>query len=325
MDWLEKTRELLGESLDTLEEGSWDNAKAKWGDESITTIEQFKKLAKANQFQGNEKNIDWWVKNSNFQDFKTKVNDVSNKGSKTKQKKIISNSIPNGVKLLGSVGTNKAYQLITYEGAKSFRNFRGLNARWCISSNDSIHWFDYQNREFPTTFIVIVRNELKGDNYDMMCLEYSHESKHIQTFWDVDNSDVEEYNVSDLPDDVRVSVNDLSSFNINEDIPQMEFDIKWCLSKGATYTKRYDSTFDIKGSVDLSKINETLEYFFCPIEFNEVSGDFKVSDGQEFYVDDWDFLPKVIGGDLDLSHIHIENYEITIDDIKSKVNGKIIV
>ena len=42
MNWLNKTRELLGESLDIIEEG-YKEAKAKWGDESSTTIEQFKK------------------------------------------------------------------------------------------------------------------------------------------------------------------------------------------------------------------------------------------------------------------------------------------
>ena len=253
MNWLEKTRELLGESLDTLEEG-YKEAKAKWGDESSTTIEQFKKLAKANQFQGNEKNIDWWVKNKSFEDFKTTVNDVSNKGSKTKQKKITAKSPVDGAILEGVTENYEIWKIITYKASRHMgRLYKNKSVKWCISTDESSYFnTSYKN----SSFYFFVRKEFENDKYDKIALQIQKDGDRI--YWDVDdkNSDDESFSVKEIVDASKK----LTAF-------ERPFDIREYID--GTF-EIVNGVYNVRGDVDIDDLGLTK----LPVKFGTVSGDF---------------------------------------------------
>ena len=169
MNWLLKARTLLNEDVQEILEEGFKEAKAKWGDESVTTIEQFRSLAKANQLQGNEKNIDWWVKNHSFEEFKSKVNEVTKKGSNTKQKRDASYTPHKDAKKIEGTSNYEVFYIPTYEASKFMgRFYKNKSTSWCVST-DELKYFNKVYRD--STFYFFIRKEFQGNDFDKIALQ----------------------------------------------------------------------------------------------------------------------------------------------------------
>lgn len=152
-----------------LEEG-YPEAKAKWGEESAQTLDAFKELVKKNQFSGDEKNIDWWVKNKSLADMKTAIAKKAEEGSKTKVKKEANLKGVDGATLVNTIDGYEVWRITSYEAAKHMgRFYKNCSASWCISTDNKEHWNNYTKLgDYFSTFYFLIRvNKKKTFNNEL--------------------------------------------------------------------------------------------------------------------------------------------------------------
>ena len=99
------------------------------------TISVFKDLVNRNQIQGNEKNIDWWIKQG-FNNFKLFVDNKSSEASKTqmKRKKLPGESI---------VLRDDNDWFIVAPLNKESSCFHGKDTHWCVTKPNQTEFEDY--------------------------------------------------------------------------------------------------------------------------------------------------------------------------------------
>lgn len=134
----------------------------KWGatDEVIDFVNRFKTLVQRNRIvDQNEKNIDWWAKNSSFEEFKLRVSEIESTPSKREKK----SQIPHGARFITAIDSNglgrfEVWNISTYQAAKHMgRFYGGISAIWCISTDNAAYWNNYQK---TSDFVFLINKDL---------------------------------------------------------------------------------------------------------------------------------------------------------------------
>lgn len=119
-------------------------------DEVNQVISQYKELVNRNQVQGNERNIDWWVKQGwdKFRDFvATKINVPSKTAIKTK--KVVGKSI--------NLVDNERW-LIVIPLDKNASCFHGKDSDWCTTKINASHFETYFYKKDITLIYCLEKN-----------------------------------------------------------------------------------------------------------------------------------------------------------------------
>lgn len=137
-----------------LNEG-YKEVTAKWGStEEVTEyINKFKLLVQQNRLTDlNERNIDWWGKNSTFDQFKLRVDEITNTKSKTQVRKETVKSPHEDAKFIGKHNGYEVYSIHSHDAAQFMgRMYCGISSKWCISTSNSEYFRssnNYGNHDF---------------------------------------------------------------------------------------------------------------------------------------------------------------------------------
>lgn len=120
------------------------------------TLEQFRDLVDRNQVQGQERNIDWWAKNSTFADLTKFLQQKSLDTTKSQLKR--------GKALGRSVTIMETPQwLVVIPLDKDASCFHGRDSDWCTTKRNQNHYEDYfYNREIILIYCI---NKLTGQRW----------------------------------------------------------------------------------------------------------------------------------------------------------------
>ena len=255
-DLLLETRVMLGEDRASLLEEGYKEAVKDFGESSKPTIDTFRELVKKNQFQGNEKNIDYWRKQG-YEKFKSKVMEVEARGSKKSQKRETNSTPHKDAIRVKDTENYEVFQIPSYEASKFMgRFYKNKSTSWCISTDEK----KYFNEEYKdSSFYFFIRKEFQGDEFDKVALQLDEDNYHL--FWDIADDDYDR-NTQGLP-------SELKTYNVEHfDRIEIPF-IDTVIVKG-TY-ELVNGKYNVDGNINMNN----LELDEIPIQFGIINGSFR--------------------------------------------------
>ena len=322
-DLLTEARVMLGEDREHILEESFKIAVEKFGEDSKPTIDLFRKLVNKNQFQGQEKDINYWIKQG-FEKFKSKVMEVEQKGSKTSQKKE-RNSTPHKEAIkIKDTENYEVFQIPSYEASKFMgRFYRNKSAGWCISTDSELH-FNQSYRD--SSFYFFIRKEFLGDTFDKIALELKVNEKIV--YWS-SNDNMYSGESSEIPQEIK----DYKVVKFPRFDPILREVIR------GTY-EIVDGRYNVKGHVQFDDITVGFEDDELPVPFGIIDGDFYCGDhletfknapievkgefdyGNSVILKDCDGCPKKVGGNFWTTNLDDEDIEYIRDNCE--IGGDLI-
>lgn len=148
-------------------------------------ISNFRMLAGKNQFSGDEKNIDWWVKQG-WNNFQNAVETKAKTPTKTQQKtgktdKALSVSFaPN--ELSKSLGVTKIVMPLNYLGSRAC----GKNSNFCTTKLDRTH-YDHIVLDQNSVLFYFLKNTPEGEQFYAVST-----GPNYTLFWNHDNDEISE-------------------------------------------------------------------------------------------------------------------------------------
>lgn len=154
----------------------WENL-SKWldgyGPLAKQAIQTFRESS--NQLKAQERDLYWWIKNKQPEDFIFAMRDIRNS---KEEKRLKDKLVGQTKKLVAENDTWKVYKIESHEAAR----LMGKGTKWCITMEDSRYWNYYT--EDGDQFYYLIRKKPEGDDYDKIAIEYSTDDQEVTAFWD---------------------------------------------------------------------------------------------------------------------------------------------
>jgi len=295
-DLLTEARVMLGEDREHILEESFKIAVEKFGEDSKPTIDLFRKLVNKNQFQGQEKDINYWIKQG-FEKFKSKVMEVEQKGSKKKQKKETNSTPHKDAVRVKDTENYEVFQIKSYEASKFMgRFYKNTSTKWCIST-DNAKFFNSAYKD--SSFYFFIRKEFKGDLLDKVALQLDEYDNEI--YWDVrDNLDGDG---KQYTPDISKEITDYNARHFERNISVADYTY-------ATY-ELVNGVYNVDGDVTIKSKQLTK----LPFKFGKVKGHFYCSG---VGLTSLEGCPTEVGGDFECSR----NKITSLKGCPQKVDGR---
>ena len=134
-------------------------------------VEVFK--AHRNRLKGEERDLYYWIRNGNPEEFIWKMNELETTATLSQKKK--ADKI--GATLVAENEGWRVYKIETHEAARLY----GKGTKWCITMKNPEYWESYTE---DGSFYFIIRKKHKGDQFDKIAVQIDNDYNSVEWFWD---------------------------------------------------------------------------------------------------------------------------------------------